>query len=164
MSGRGSTIGVVRVLLTAIQLDPSSGGIASDLGNKVSGMRGRLIAQSLILIIEGVLLIIFARQNHIRSAIPCLVAWSFFVQAAEGATFGIVPYVCPEGLGGVCAVVGAWGNIGAVAWGMMFKFGYIGNFEQGYIAMGYIIIASSVFSIFMRIKGQKTMFGTLEDQ
>ena len=30
--------------------------IASDLGNKVSGMRGRLIAQSLILIIEGVLL------------------------------------------------------------------------------------------------------------
>ena len=31
-------------------------------------------------------------------------------------------------------------------------------------AMGYIIIASSVFSIFMRIKGQKTMFGTLEDQ
>ena len=142
----------------------SSGGIASDLGNKVSGMRGRLIAQSLILIIEGVLLIIFARQNHIGSAIPCLVAWSFFVQAAEGATFGIVPYVCPEGLGGVCAVVGAWGNIGAVAWGMMFKFGYIGNFEQGYIAMGYIIIASSVFSIFMRIKGQKTMFGTLEDQ
>ena len=78
-------------------------------------------------------------------------------EAAEGATFGIVPYVCPEGLGGVCAVVGAWGNIGAVAWGMMFKFGYIGNFEQGYIAMGYIIIASSVFTIFMRIKGQSSV-------
>ena len=69
----------------------------------------------------------------------------------------IADYVCPEGLGGVCAVVGAWGNIGAVAWGMMFKFGYIGNFEQGYIAMGYIIIASSVFTIFMRIKGQSSV-------
>ena len=57
-----------------------------------------------------------------------------------------------------------WGNIGAVCWGMMFKFGYIGKFDKGYEAMGYIIIASSVFSIFMRIKGQKTMFGTLEDQ
>ena len=45
-----------------------------------------------------------------------------------------------------------------------FKFGYIGKFDKGYEAMGYIIIASSVFSIFMRIKGQKTMFGTLEDQ
>ena len=42
--------------------------------------------------------------------------------------------------------------------------GYIGKFDKGYEAMGYIIIASSVFSIFMRIKGQKTMFGTLEDQ
>jgi len=40
---------------------------------------------------------------------------------------------------------------------MMFKFGYIGNFEQGYIAMGYIIIASSVFTIFMRIKGQSSV-------
>ncbi len=34
---------------------------------------------------------------------------------------------------------------------------YIGNFEQGYIAMGYIIIASSVFTIFMRIKGQSSV-------
>ncbi len=47
---------------------------------------------------------------------------------------------------------------------MMFKFGYIGRFSKGYEAMGYIIIASSIFSVFMRIKGQKTMFGTLEDQ
>ena len=38
------------------------------------------------------------------------------------------------------------------------------KFDKGYEAMGYIIIASSIFSIFMRIKGQKTMFGTLEDQ
>tara|TARA_B100000459_G_scaffold31733_1_gene15135 strand:+ start:126 stop:374 length:249 start_codon:yes stop_codon:yes gene_type:complete len=33
----------------------------------------------------------------------------------------------------------------------------VGNFEQGYIAMGYIIIASSVFTIFMRIKGQSSV-------
>ena len=142
----------------------SSGGIASDIGNKVAGMRGRLIAQSVCLVGEGILLIIFSKQKTIGSAIPCLVAFSFFVQATEGTSFGIVPYICPEGLGGVCAVVGAWGNIGAVCWGMMFKFGYIGRFSKGYEAMGYIIIASSIFSVFMRIKGQKTMFGTLEDQ
>ena len=55
------------------------------------------------------------------------------------------------------ATTAGWGNL-------MFKFGYIGRFSKGYEAMGYIIIASSIFSIFMRIKGQKTMFGTLEDQ
>ena len=136
----------------------SSGGIASDLGNKVAGMRGRLIAQSCILVVEGILLIVFAKQNHISSAIPCLIAWSFVVQAAEGSTFGVVPYVCPEGLGGVCAVVGAWGNIGAVIWGLLFKYEYLGNFEQGYITMGYIIIASAIFTVFMRIKGQSSIF------
>mmetsp|Transcript_29857 Transcript_29857/g.92301 ORF Transcript_29857/g.92301 Transcript_29857/m.92301 type:complete len:476 (-) Transcript_29857:188-1615(-) len=140
----------------------SSGGILSDLGNKMQGMRGRLMAQSFCLAVEGVLMIIFSRQGKISGAIPALVAFSYFVQATEGATFGIVPYICPEGLGGVCAVVGAWGNIGAVCWGMMFKFGYLGKFDKGYEAMGYIIIASAVFSVFMRIKGQNHMFGTLE--
>ena len=74
-----------------------------------------------------------------------------------GPGLPILAFVVDCGIHGVCAVVGAWGNIGAVAWGMMFKFGYIGNFEQGYIAMGYIIIASSVFTIFMRIKGQSSV-------
>ena len=37
------------------------------------------------------------------------------------------------------------------------KFGYIGRFSKGYEAMGYIIIASSVFTIFMRIKGQSSV-------
>ena len=60
--------------------------------------------------------------------------------------------VIPRSVGtkGLCGFASA-------AWGMMFKFGYIGNFEQGYIAMGYIIIASSVFTIFMRIKGQSSV-------
>ena len=116
----------------------------------------------IILIIEGVLLIIFARQNHIGSAIPCLVAWSFFVQAAEGATFGIVPYVCPEGLGGVCAVVGAWGNIGAVLWGLTFKFGYVGKMDDGYMLIGIIVICSAAVSVFIRIKGHSHLLGTLE--
>ena len=142
----------------------SVGGIMSDLGWKHMGMRGRILAQVVALLCEGVLLCVFSAQTEIKTAIPCLVAFSFFVQACEGTSFGIVPYIEPTALGGVCAVVGAWGNIGAVCWGMMFKFGYIGRFSKGYEAMGYIIIASSIFSIFMRIKGQKTMFGTLEDQ
>jgi len=223
----------------------SSGGIMSDLGNKFQGMRGRLIAQSVCLIGEGILLIVFSKQHKIASAIPALVCFSFFVQATEGTSFGIVPYeapggyfpdesrrrrgrdhaatrrrnvrveaataprrvgeisashmssrrgdeswrrqgrdadapagtsrgdaadtprttsarrryIAPEGLGGVCAVVGAWGNIGAVCWGMMFKFGYLGKFDKGYEAMGYIIIASAALSFLMRIKGQSHLLG-----
>ena len=90
----------------------SSGGLLSDALNKAMGMRGRLVAQSLCLLLEGLFLVTFAQQSKISSAIPCMLLFSFFVQASEGTTFGIVPYVSSEGLGGVSAVVGAWGNIG----------------------------------------------------
>jgi len=140
----------------------STGGVASDLGNKYLGMRGRLLAQMICLILEGIMLIVFSKQNSISSAIPCLVVFSFFVQATEGTSFGIVPYIEPEALGGVCAVVGAWGNIGAVLWMLMFKFKYINNLSLGYEILGYIVIGSSLFTFLMRIKGQSHLVGTLE--
>jgi NNP family nitrate/nitrite transporter-like MFS transporter len=140
----------------------SSGGILSDALNKTMGLRGRLVAQSICLVLEGLFLVIFSKQGQLKSAIPCLVVFSFFTQATEGATFGIVPYVSEAGLGGVCAVVGAWGNIGAVCWGMMFKFKYIQNLPLGYEVLGYIVIGSAIFSAFIRIKGQTHLFGSLE--
>lgn len=140
----------------------SSGGIMSDVGNKYMGMRGRMIAQMVSLIIEGILLIVFSKQTKMATAIPALVFFSFFVQATEGTSFGIVPYIEPEGLGGVCAVVGAWGNIGAVLWMLMFKFKYLENMSLGYEMLGYIIIGSAIMSFFMRIKGHSHLIGTLE--
>ena len=141
----------------------SSGGLLSDALNKAQGMRGRLIAQSICLILEGLFLVIFSKQSEFKSAIPCLVVFSFFVQATEGTSFGIVPYISEQGLGGVCAVVGAWGNIGAVCWGMMFKFKYITNLPLGYEVLGYIVMGSAIFSAFIRIKGESHLFGTLEE-
>ena len=89
-------------------------------------------------------------------------AFSFFVQATEGTSFGIVPYICPEGLGGVCAVVGAWGNIGAVLWGLTFKFGFVGRMDDGYMLMGIIIMCSAITCFGLRIKGHSHLLGTLE--
>mmetsp|Transcript_22036 Transcript_22036/g.71317 ORF Transcript_22036/g.71317 Transcript_22036/m.71317 type:complete len:472 (-) Transcript_22036:82-1497(-) len=140
----------------------SVGGIMSDYGWKHAGMRGRILAQSVALTCEGVMLIVFSQQTEIAQAIPCLVAFSFFVQATEGTSFGIVPYVEPSAIGGVCAVVGAWGNIGAVCWGLMFRYNYVGRMDEGYLAMGFIIIASAAVSLGIRIKGHSHLLGTLE--
>mmetsp|Transcript_14444 Transcript_14444/g.49808 ORF Transcript_14444/g.49808 Transcript_14444/m.49808 type:complete len:539 (-) Transcript_14444:103-1719(-) len=140
----------------------SVGGIMSDYGWKHAGMRGRILAQSVALTCEGVMLIVFSQQTEIAQAIPCLVAFSFFVQATEGTSFGIVPYVEPSAIGGVCAVVGAWGNIGAVIWGLMFRYNYVGRMDEGYLAMGFIIIASAAVSLGIRIKGHSHLLGTLE--
>ena len=49
-------------------------------------------------------------------AVLLVMACSFFVQAAEGATFALVPLVKPRITGQIAGNVGAYGNVGAVAY------------------------------------------------
>eukprot|EP00629_Pelagomonadales_sp_RCC1024_P002936 CAMPEP_0119264664 /NCGR_PEP_ID=MMETSP1329-20130426/3681_1 /TAXON_ID=114041 /ORGANISM="Genus nov. species nov., Strain RCC1024" /LENGTH=488 /DNA_ID=CAMNT_0007264449 /DNA_START=238 /DNA_END=1704 /DNA_ORIENTATION=- len=137
----------------------SLGGILSDLANARSGLRGRLAAHSACLFLEGMFMCIFASQSDRGAAIFCLMLFSFFVQASEGTTFGIVPYVSSEGLGGVCGTVGAWGNIGAVCWALLFEYVYHKNAHLGYEIIGYIVMASSMLSFLIRIKGHTHLMG-----
>merc|ERR1719199_1798736 len=120
------------------------GGYFSDLANAYLGMQGRIIVHTIALLGEGFFLIM-------------LVLFSCCVQAAEGTTFGIVPYVNPKALGSVSGVVGAGGNVGAVVWGLMFMFGDAG--KTGYRNLGIIIMASALLSVFIKIKGVGSTFG-----
>merc|ERR1719198_1028144 len=137
----------------------SLGGAASDYGNQIAGMRGRLWVQTLT---EGALLVVFSRQTSIPGAMVCLVLFSSFVQGVEGMTFGIVPYVDPANTGAVCAVVGAWGNIGAVLWGYLFREGYATNFADGYLTLGFIIMCTAPFSALVKIPGHTSLFSSAE--
>jgi NNP family nitrate/nitrite transporter-like MFS transporter len=133
------------------------GGYFSDLANAKLGMQGRIIVHTLYLLAEGAILVIFSRVDNIAHAIITLVLFSCCVQAAEGTTFAIVPYVAPKALGSVSGVVGAGGNVGAVAWGLMFMFGDSG--KTGYRNLGIIIMASALLSVFIKIKGAGSLFG-----
>ena len=133
------------------------GGYFSDLANAKLGMQGRIIVHTLYLLAEGAILVIFSRVDSIAHAIITLVLFSCCVQAAEGTTFAIVPYVAPKALGSVSGVVGAGGNVGAVAWGLMFMFGDSG--KTGYRNLGIIIMASALLSVFIKIKGAGSLFG-----
>ena len=62
----------------------------------------------------GVMIIIFSQAKTLGGAITALMAFSIFVQAAEGSTFGVVPYLNPNVTGTVAGIVGAGGNAGAV--------------------------------------------------
>ena len=46
---------------------------------------------------------------------------SFSVQAAEGATYAIVPLIKEEITGQIAGSVGAWGNVGGVAFLLLFS-------------------------------------------
>merc|ERR1712232_1453149 len=97
------------------------GGFTSDIFNRNMGMRGRLIWQTVCLLIEGAMVLVFASTKSLGLAIFILVIFSSFVQAAEGSTYGIVPYVDPPATGSISGIVGAGGNTGAVVFGLFFR-------------------------------------------
>jgi NNP family nitrate/nitrite transporter-like MFS transporter len=120
--------------------------------NESIGMRGRLIAQSVLLFCEGVLVIVFAQTDTLAGAVIVLVMFSLFVQAAEGTTYGIVPYVNPRFMGSVTGIVGAGGNVGAVCFGLGFR---EWDYDVAFLFMGSCVIVSSFLSIFISIKGHR---------
>ncbi len=126
------------------------GGFLSDVGNKYMGMRGRLWAQTICLLAEGVLVLVFAQTNSLGAAITVMVFFSLFVQAAEGTSYGIVPYVDPPATGAISGIVGAGGNTGAVCFGLGFR-----NlpYKDAFMLMGFTIIASCGLSFVIFIKG-----------
>merc|ERR1712045_45423 len=128
------------------------GGFASDKLNSKMGMKGRLIVQIVTLLVEGVMVLIFANTKNLGLAIFILVIFSSFVQAAEGATYGIVPYVDPPATGAIAGIVGAGGNCGAVGFGMGFR---ELDYKQAFYIMGFTILASSVMTVLISIKGHR---------
>lgn len=69
------------------------GGFTSDKLNSKMGMRGRLFWQSFCLLGEGAMVLLFSTTTHLGLSIFVMIIFSIFVQAAEGSTYGIVPYV-----------------------------------------------------------------------
>ena len=131
------------------------GGFFSDYCNARMGMRGRILVQTGLLIGEGIMVLIFANTKSLGAAIFCMVIFSLFVQAAEGSTYGIVPYVDPPATGSIAGIVGAGGNSGAVAFGMGFR---QLDYKAAFTIMGFAILASGIFSIFIYIKGYSALF------
>jgi NNP family nitrate/nitrite transporter-like MFS transporter len=124
------------------------GGLYSDRLNVNKGMRGRLWLQSLLLICEGVLIIVFANAKTLPGAIVTMCLFSLFTQSSEGAIFGVVPYVHKLHTGAVAGFVGSGGNVGSVVYGLGFK--YL-EYKAAFIMMGSIVIASSFLSVFINI-------------
>jgi nitrate/nitrite transporter NarK len=59
------------------------GGYFSDKANTKYGMRGRIAIQTILLVCEGALVLIFAQTKSLAVAIVVMVFFSLFVQAAE---------------------------------------------------------------------------------
>merc|ERR1712066_649216 len=96
----------------------SVGGIASDWANARWQMQGRLWCHFISLFGQAAFLFGFGCIDNSNGGWPLalfmLVVFAIFVNMAEGTSYGIVPYMIPEELAIVSAMVGAGGTLGAV--------------------------------------------------
>lgn len=91
-----------------------SGGILSDHMGQRFGMRGRLWSLWAVQTVAGLLCILLGRVDSLWGSVLVMSCFSFFVEAASGLTFGVVPFVSKRSLGVISGMTGSGGTVGAV--------------------------------------------------
>jgi NNP family nitrate/nitrite transporter-like MFS transporter len=95
------------------------GGLVSDrFGNR----RFVMLAYMLGIAIGFALMGLLDSKWPLAVAVVITIACSFFVQGAEGATFGIIPSIKRRLTGQISGMAGAYGNVGAVFYLFVFMF------------------------------------------
>ncbi len=119
------------------------GGYVSDKFVQKHGLVGRVRWLFIALFIEGIALIFFSQMRVIALAIPMMIVFSLFVQMSEGATYSVVPFINKRALGAVAGIVGAGGNMGAVAAGFLFRSESL-TYPQALLILGGLVTLASV--------------------
>ncbi|NEP52324.1 MAG: MFS transporter [Moorea sp. SIO3C2] len=139
---------------------PGGGLISDKLGS-------RKMTMAVLTFCMGIGYLIFSTMNGgwwLPGAVLLTMACSFFVQAGEGSTFAIVPLVKRRITGQVAGNVGAYGNVGAVAYLTIFSLlpaGDVGNriFFQ-VLGVTALVVA---FLCFLVLKEPKGSFAELHE-
>jgi len=127
----------------------SLGGYLGDRAGRRFGLDGRGRFLTAMLLAEGIGLIAFSRMNAVVPAAITLVAFGLFVHVAAGATYSVVPFIKPNGVGAVAGIVGAGGNVGAVLAGLLFR-GSTGSTQNGLLWLGGAVMAAAALAAMVR--------------
>jgi MFS transporter, NNP family, nitrate/nitrite transporter len=127
------------------------GGYVSDRSALKWGLNGRVRLLFVVLLAEGLALILFSRMGIFPLAVATMLIFSLFVQMAEGATYGLVPFVNRRVLGAVAGIVGAGGNAGAVAAGFLFRVESL-SFQGSFLVLGFAVTAASFVALTIRFR------------
>ena len=130
------------------------GGYVSDKLNMKFGCQSRLYWLFTTLFAEGILLIIFSQLTTLPLAVLIFISFALCVQMSTGATFSVVPLINRKGMGSVVGIVGAGGNVGAVAAGFLFKSTAI-DWPTALLILGGLVMIISFMAFTVRLKDEK---------
>jgi MFS transporter, NNP family, nitrate/nitrite transporter len=130
------------------------GGIVSDKVGGRFGMRGKGLLLGSVLMLEGLGLLVFAQAGTLGLAIASMLLFALFLKMANGATYGIVPFVNEKNVGLVAGIVGAGGNLGGMCFGFLFKSESI-TYIEAFRYIGIIVIIISVVIFITRFRREE---------
>jgi len=129
----------------------SLGGYLGDRAGRRFGLDGRGRFLTAMLFAEGLGLILFSRMGSLVPAAISLVSFGLFVHMAAGATYSVVPFIQPKGVGAVAGIVGAGGNVGAVLAGLLFR-GNGSSTQTGLLWLGGAVLVSAALAALIRFE------------
>jgi NNP family nitrate/nitrite transporter-like MFS transporter len=127
------------------------GGWLSDKTGKRFGLRGKGLLLAAMLFLEGTGIVIFAHAGSLGFAIVSMLSFALFLKMANGATFGIVPFINKNNVGLVSGIVGAGGNLGGMLFGFLFGSKTI-SYTQAFNYIGWTAIAIAVVMLITRLR------------
>ena len=139
------------------------GGIISDKVARLRGLDARTLLLFALILGEGVGLLWFSRTSTVGFAVFAMITFGLFTHMACGATYALVPFIDRKSLGGVAGIIGAGGNVGAVAAGFLLK--SVGNVERCFgILGGFVIFAAFCAAVIRFSAAHKKNEQVLYDQ
>jgi MFS transporter, NNP family, nitrate/nitrite transporter len=117
------------------------GGILSDRLARFKGLDARTLLLFGLILGEGFGLLWFSKTQTVTLAVVAMITFGLFTHMACGATYALVPFIDRKSLGGVAGIIGAGGNVGAVAAGFLLK--SVGDVDRCFgILGGFVIFAA----------------------
>ncbi len=121
------------------------GGIASDRIASKKGLDGRSLLLFGLMLRESIGLVWFSQAPTVDMAIAAMSLFGLFTHMACGATYALMPFIDRKALGGVAGLIGAGGNIGAVAAGFLNK--AAATPQQTLLILGFVVAGTSLCAI-----------------
>lgn len=131
------------------------GGIVADKAGVKFGLKGRIGALSVCLLLEGIGIMLFSKMNQLPVAVASMLFFALFLKMSNGATYSVVPFINKKLMGSVSGIVGAGGNVGAVMAGFAFKAESV-SYQQSLFFIGIaVMLVSLIVSLWLLLAVNK---------